>query len=137
MKKIIYILLLVFPVISYSQTIYVNSLCKEECDKCAKKNPPMKVTYKVDKNNNKVFRIIDDKDADVINDCTVFDENNWVCKGTPSYSDYSKQYAVKGVAFWNDSPPSDFNKKYGYKYSCKYEKSFMGSYKVTNQIKKY
>jgi hypothetical protein len=97
----------------------------------------MKVTYKVDKKSRMIFRTIDDKNPDVISDCTIIDENNWVCPGVDPHSDYSKQYAVNGVAYWNSSKPSDFNKKYGYRYSCRYEKSFWGGYKVLEQIKKY
>ena len=98
----------------------------------------MKVTYKADKRTNKVFRTIDDKNPQVMTDCTVMDEGNWVCQGHPSYSDYSKQYALNGVAFWNTSEPDPvLDKKLNAKFSCRYEKSIFGTYKVIDQIKKY
>jgi hypothetical protein len=137
-KKVSLVIFLLLPTISYSQTVYVSAICAEECNKCAKTDPPMKVTYKADKRTNKVFRTIDDKNPQVMTDCTVMDEGNWVCQGHPSYSDYSKQYALNGVAFWNTSEPDPvLDKKLNAKFSCRYEKSIFGTYKVIDQIKKY
>lgn len=141
MRLISLLVMLLVSSNAFSQTLYVGALCKEECSKCAKSDPPMKVTYKADKQSNKIFRTVDDQNPHILADCTIIDEGNWVCPGVPSYSDYSKQYAVKGIAYWNDSEKTaasiEFAKKFGNKYSCRYEKSLLGGYKVIEEIKRY
>lgn len=128
-----------------AQVIYMDTLCKTTCDECAKSNDVMKVTYKADPKTQIVFRSIEGgkkseyKDADTIDGCKVIDKDNWVCPGgIPRYPDAYKQYAVNGMAFWNDGiPMPELDKKYGQKYSCRYEKTFYGTYKTIEQRKRY
>jgi len=139
MKKLLLISLL-FPLIGLSQTIYLNPSCKTNCNKCLKEDEPNKVTYKVDLKRNIIFRTFDGNPS-ILSDCTIIDEKNWVCQPKDLMgfdTEYGKQFAVDGVAHWNDSNSMpEFDKKYGYRYSCRYEKNIFGSYKVLKEIRKY
>ena len=127
-----------FSKLIFSQTLYSNPACSENCKKCLSEYPPIKTTYKVDKTSNKIFRTFNDMNPDVLTDCTIIDENNWVCPGYGGYDkDYGKQYSVNGVVHWNDFPNIGVDKNPLFRYSCTYEKSIFGGYNVTNQIKRF
>ena len=145
MKKIIILSFLLVSTSTFSQVIYLNPLCNVPCDLCLKDAAPNKVTYSADPQRQIVLRTFENikgthKSVDSLDKCKVLDKKNWVCEGSSlrGNPDAGKQFAVNGVAYWNDSDPTpDFDKKYGYRYSCRYEKNLLGKFITKQQHEKY
>jgi len=129
----------------YAQVLYMN-LCKQPCQDCLKQEKPIKVTYKADPKTNSVLRVFEAPDSNTtmhnLDNCKIQNKDNWVCSNT--YSDRytspesGKQFAINGVAYWNDSEHSpEFTRRFVNQYSCRYEKNVFGAYKVIKETKKY
>ena len=129
MKKIILKITLSVIVVPVTAQILYIDVCKVPCNLC--KPDPMKVEYKADASKQIVMRIIDEKDVDVVADCTVLDKSNWSCDGNGPMRSYGKQYSANGIAYWNDSKPMpEYDKQYGKSYTCIYEKNLLGQLKL-------
>ena len=124
-----------------AQELYMNALCKTNCVQCLKENNPFKVTYKASPENGVVLRIMEIenkfnyKSSDYISNCKVYDKKNWVCDGwgRGGGEEFGKQYAVDGVAYWNDGPIYPGEEK---GFSCRYKKNLFGGYKVISEKKR-
>jgi hypothetical protein len=130
---------------TYAQVLYVNS-CKQPCQECLKHEKPQKVTYKADPKTNSVLRVFEGPNLNTtmhnLDNCKIQDKDNWVCSnaytGKYTSSESGKQFAINGVAYWNDSEHSpEFTRKFIPQYSCRYEKNVFGTYKVIRETKNY
>ena len=128
------------PTTSSGQLLYLNPACKTSCADCVEHNPPLKVTYSADPKTQIVLRVFesaDEKRVDAIPNCRDIDKNNWVCDGFGVMGEEGKQYAHNGIAIWTDWNDSEIDKRYLNRYSCRYEKSVFGSYRVIEEKRKY
>jgi hypothetical protein len=130
---------------TFAQVLYVNS-CKQPCQECLKQEKPQKVTYKADPKTNSVLRVFEGDNLNTtlhnLDNCKIQNKDNWVCSTTHvdkfTSPESGKQFAINGVAYWNDSEYSpEFTRKFLSQYSCRYEKNMFGSYKVIRQTKNY
>jgi hypothetical protein len=145
MKKIIMFSLLFISTTTFSQVLYMNPLCKVPCDLCVKDSAPSKVTYNADPQRQIILRTFEHSDGSPksvhsLDKCKILDKKNWVCEGASirGNPEAGKQFAVNGIAHWNDSDSLvDFDKKFGYRYSCRYEKNLLGKFITKAEYKKY
>lgn len=126
--KVIFGMALLHSNAATSQIIY-HELCDVPCNIC-KPNDATKIEYRADPKRNLVVRLYGASDIYVIPKCTVIDKDNWTCEGTIwNYKEYGKQYAVNGVAFWEDGIPTQSEIEGKFRV-CRYDKNILGQLKL-------
>lgn len=136
MKKIILLpLLAIVWTSAFAQVLYMTT-CNSNCENCDL-DSINKVEYVADLNTGNVLRTFTSSskkynkvitDVDSISNCKIIDKDNWVCEGYgPPEKGWGKQFATKGIVYWNNGVPSKDGSKV-----CTFDKNLIGQLKLRN-----